>query len=94
MHESQPLQLGPNQGSQPQHFAQPSFPPHFAPPMHGAPPVATARSSIAPRRVSAFPAGDADLMPPAEPGAIMAASVFLGLPLALATLVVAVLALR
>jgi hypothetical protein len=33
-------------------------------------------------------------MGPVEPRAIMAASVFLGLPLALATLVVAVLATR
>jgi len=89
-HESQPLNFGPNQGSQPQHFAQPSFPPHFAPGMQGAPP--TARSSVAPRRPSAFPSEIP--MPPPEPAAIMAASVFLGLPLALATLVVAVLALR
>lgn len=47
-------------------------------------------------RTSMTPPADALPLPmaPPEPGAIMAASVFLGLPLALATLVVAVLALR
>lgn len=78
----------------PQAYAAPSFPPHFAPPLHGAPVATTARSTgIPPRmRASAFPA-EVD-PPPATPAAVMAASMFLGVPLALATLIVAVLALR
>jgi hypothetical protein len=75
--------------------ASPSFPPHFAPPVHGAPST-TARSSVMPPRArsSVAPPAEAIPMGPADPRAIMTASVFLGLPLFLATLVVAVLALR
>lgn len=81
-----------------------AFPSHFARSMQGAPPVATPRASMT--ALIALSARtelgiDADpvpmpmtAMPPAEPGAIMAASVLLGLPLALATVVVAMLALR
>jgi hypothetical protein len=71
-----------------------SLPPHFAPPIHGAPPI-TARSSVMPPRArsSVLPPPE-EVLGPVPPAQIMAASVFLGVPLALATLVVAVLALR
>jgi hypothetical protein len=90
----------------PQHFAQPSFPPHFAPPMRGmpstaAPALAPQRSSVMPaarssRRPSAFPAADDLFVPEAlgPPPNLIATFVFLGGPLVLATMVVAVLALR
>jgi hypothetical protein len=88
-----PSYAPPPHASPPQ--AAPSFPSHFAPPVHGAP-LATARSGVMPphARSSLAPPAEAIPMGPIEPRAIMAASVFLGLPLFLATLVVAVLAMR
>jgi DNA polymerase III subunit gamma/tau len=105
---NQPV-MAPSGPSAPQHFAQqgpdasqplqlsPSaFPSHFAPPRTGAPPpiASTARSSVMPPRGGPSAAFAATSNAPPDPGAIVAASVFLGLPLAVATLVVAVLALR
>lgn len=92
----------------PQHFAQPSFPPHFAPPTRGLPSTAAPaqnpsmpRSSVIPAaarssRASAFPPADDMFAPDATmpPPNLVAACVFLGGPLFLATMVVAVLALR
>jgi hypothetical protein len=100
--QSQPLQFAPqvHDPSRPPPYVAPSVSPsHFAPPMKGAPPVATARSSMMAPGARLDLDADAipmpmPAMPPAEPAAIMAASVFLGLPLAVATLLVAVLALR
>jgi hypothetical protein len=75
-------------------FPAPSLPPHFAQQQQGVP--STARSSAFPgrRRSSTPPPESLVPMGPVEPQAIVAASVFLGVPLALATLLVAVLALR
>jgi hypothetical protein len=78
----------------------PSFPSHFAPPTHAVPqaPVTTARNSKRPRPnalgESQAPGAISEPLPPPTPAAVLAASMFLGVPLALATLVVAVLALR
>ena len=91
----------------PQHFAQPSFPPHFAPPTRAMPSTPPPPNVMAPRssampmalrtgRASAFPSEE-DLFVPDEtspPPNLMATCVVLGGPLLLATMVVAVLALR
>ena len=75
-----------------------NFPSHFAPPVHAAPSTpavqsvpTTSRSQYPRARTSIEPE---ELLPPPTPTAVLAASFFLGVPLALATLVVAVLALR
>jgi hypothetical protein len=75
-------------------FPAPSLPPHFAQPQQGVP--ITARASAFPgrRRSSAPPPESIVPVGPVPPQQILAASVFLGVPLALATLLVAVLALR
>ena len=79
-----------------QHFAQPSFPPHFAPP------------SLTPRRSSVVPPATPTFRPSAHPPAadprdaeelgpppnLIATCLFLGGPLLVATMVVALLALR
>jgi hypothetical protein len=72
----------------------PSLPPHFAQQQQGVP--STARASAFPgrRRSSAPPPESIVPVGPVPPQQILAASVFLGVPLALATLLVAVLALR
>jgi len=75
-------------------FPAPSLPPHFAQQQQGVP--STARSSAFPgrRRSSDVPPESIVPVGPVPPQQILAASVFLGVPLALATLLVAVLALR
>ncbi len=75
-------------------FPAPSLPPHFAQQQQGVP--STARASAYPgrRRSSAPPPESIVPVGPVPPQQILAASVFLGVPLALATLLVAVLALR
>lgn len=75
-------------------YPAPSLPPHFAQQQRAVP--STARSSAFPgrRRSSDPPSESIAPVGPVEPQQIVAASVFLGVPLFLATLVVAVLALR
>jgi hypothetical protein len=75
-------------------FPAPSLPPHFAQQQQAVP--STARASAFPgRRRSSAPPPESNVpVGPVEPQQILAASVFLGVPLFLATLVVAVLALR
>jgi hypothetical protein len=71
-------------------------PPHFEAQTRGAP-AAAARSSVAPprnRRMGVLTPGEELALEDAPPVNVLAASVFLGVPLALATMVVAVLALR
>ena len=97
-----PPQVGPHHFAQPQAQpqAQPSFPSHFAPPTRGLP--STQRSSVMPaperssRRPSAFPGADERFAPDVTlpPPSLVAACVFLGGPLFLATMLIAVLALR
>lgn len=73
----------------------PAFPSHFAPPAHAAPPpVASSVRSGPQAHAGLAPAANRLPAAPTEPGSVMAASVFLGLPLALAILIVAVLSLR
>jgi hypothetical protein len=84
-------------GEAPAQMTPSNFPPHFAPPTHGMPqaPATTGRRSRRPGAgVSEAPGSMYESMPPPTPAAVLAASMFLGVPLALATLVVAVLALR
>ena len=75
-------------------FPSPSLPPHFAPQQQGVPSAARPSAFPGRRRSSAPPSESLLPIGPVPPQAIMAASMFLGLPLALAVLVVAVLALR
>lgn len=91
----------PQYSPQPAHFAPPSFPPpRFAQPAHFAPPTAasvvpTARNTRRPRPLDMPDAGaSAEVIAPPAPAQLLAAGMFLGVPLFLATLVVAVLALR
>lgn len=93
--------------AQPAHFAQPSFPPpRFAQPAHFAPQQVAAPASAVPnarntRRPRALVADDvldpnasSEVVALPAPAQILTAGMFLGVPLFLATLIVAVLALR
>jgi hypothetical protein len=72
-------------------------PPHFEAQTRGAPAAASAHASVAPprnRRMGMLTPGEELALEDAAPVNVLAASVFLGVPLVLATMVVAVLALR
>jgi hypothetical protein len=88
----------PPSGAAPYERPYASFaPPHFEAQTRGAPAAASARASVAPprnRRTGVFTPGEELALEDAPPVNVLAASVFLGVPLALATMVVAVLALR
>lgn len=75
-------------------YPAPNLPPHFAQQQQAVP--STARASAFPGRRRSSPPPSESLAPvgPVEPQQILTASVFLGVPLFLATLVIAVLALR
>ena len=75
-------------------YPAPSLPPHFAQQQQAAPSTARASAFPARRRPSAPPLESIAPVGPVAPQQIVAASVFLGVPLFLATLLVAVLALR
>jgi hypothetical protein len=75
-------------------FPAPSLPPHFAPQQQGVPNAARPSAFPGRRRSSAPPPESIVPVGPVPPQQILAASMFLGVPLALAVLVVAVLALR